>query len=44
VGDKQGPRVAALLAKTGAYDRVETIKDFNGIARVVRARRRETTG
>jgi release factor glutamine methyltransferase len=44
VGDKQGPRVAALLAKTGAYDRVETIKDFNGIARVVRARRRETAG
>jgi release factor glutamine methyltransferase len=44
VGDKQGPQVAALVEKTGAYDRVETIKDFNGIARVVGARRRETNG
>jgi release factor glutamine methyltransferase len=42
VGDQQGPQVAALVEKTGAYDQIETIKDFNGIARVVRARRRET--
>jgi release factor glutamine methyltransferase len=44
VGDKQGPQVATLVEKTGAYDRVETIKDFNGMARVVRARRRQAAG
>jgi release factor glutamine methyltransferase len=44
VGDQQGPQVAALLEKTGAYDQIETIKDFNGIGRVVRARRRQTAG
>ncbi len=40
VGDGQAPQVAALLQQTEAYDCVETIKDFNGIERVVRARRR----
>ena len=44
VGDQQAPQVAALVAETGAYDRIDTIKDFNGIERVVRARRRETAG
>jgi release factor glutamine methyltransferase len=42
VGDGQAPEVTALLAQTGAYDRIETVKDFTGIERVVRARRRET--
>ena len=41
VGDQQAPQVAALVAETGAYDRIETIKDFNGMERVVRARRRD---
>jgi release factor glutamine methyltransferase len=41
VGDGQAEKVAALLADTGHYDPVEKIKDFNGIDRVVRARRRE---
>jgi release factor glutamine methyltransferase len=40
VGDRQAPEVAALLQETGAYDRLETIKDFSGVERVVRARRR----
>ena len=44
VGDQQAPRVAALLAETGAYDRIETVKDFSGMERVVRARRRDGTG
>ena len=44
VGDRQAPPVAALIAETGAYDRIETVKDFNGIERVVRARRREAAG
>jgi release factor glutamine methyltransferase len=44
VGDRQAPQVAALVAETGAYDRIETIKDFSGIERVVRARRRESAG
>jgi len=44
VGDHQAPQVAALVAATGTYDRIETIKDFNGMERVVRARRREGTG
>jgi release factor glutamine methyltransferase len=43
VGDKQAPLVAALLAETGAYNRIDTIKDFSGIERVVRARRREAS-
>jgi release factor glutamine methyltransferase len=38
VGDNQAAQVAALLEETSAYDRVETIKDFHGIPRVVRAR------
>ena len=44
VGDRQAPQVAALVAETGAYDRIETIKDFSGIERVVRARRLEAAG
>jgi release factor glutamine methyltransferase len=39
VGDQQAPQVAGLLSATGAYDRIETIPDFHGIPRVVRARR-----
>ncbi len=41
VGDRQAQKVAALLAETGHYDDVEMIKDFSGIDRVARARRRE---
>ena len=44
VGDQQAPQVAALMEATGAYDRIETIKDFSGMERVVRARRRDGTG
>jgi methylase of polypeptide subunit release factors len=44
VGDQQAPQVAALVEATGAYDRIETIQDFNGVERVVRARRRDGTG
>jgi release factor glutamine methyltransferase len=44
VGDQQAPQVAALVEETGAYDRIETINDFNGMERVVRARRRDETG
>jgi len=44
VGDQQAPQAAALVAETGAYDRIETIKDFNGMERVVRARRRDGAG
>ena len=44
VGDKQASAVAALMAQTGAYDRIETSKDFSGIDRVVKARRREAAG
>jgi len=40
VGDQQAPQVAALVEETGAYSRIETSKDFSGMARVVRARRR----
>ena len=39
VGDGQAEKVAALLLETGDYERVEKIKDFNDIERVVRARR-----
>ena len=44
VGDRQAPQVAELLEKTSAYDRIETSKDFSGVERVVRARRRDGTG
>jgi release factor glutamine methyltransferase len=44
VGDRQAPQVADLFEITGAYDRIETIKDFSGMERVVRARRRGATG
>jgi len=44
VGDQQAPQVAALVEETGAYNRIETIKDFGGVERVVQARRREAAG
>ena len=44
VGDQQAPQVAALVEESGAYNRIETIKDFSGIERVVRARRQNGTG
>jgi release factor glutamine methyltransferase len=44
VGDRQAPGVTALLQQTGAFDRLESIKDFSGVERVVRARRREDAG
>ncbi len=44
VGDQQAPPVAALVAETGAYDRIEIIRDFSGMERVVRARRRDGAG
>jgi release factor glutamine methyltransferase len=39
VGDRQAEPVATFFAETGAYECVETIKDFSGIDRVVRGRR-----
>jgi release factor glutamine methyltransferase len=39
VGDQQAAEVAGLFSATGAYDRIETIPDYHGIPRVVRARR-----
>jgi len=44
IGDRQGPQVTALVEASGAYDRVSFVKDFSGVERVVRARRREATG
>jgi release factor glutamine methyltransferase len=44
VGDRQAEKVEGLMQQSGAYDRVESIKDFSGIERVVRARRRHGTG
>jgi len=44
VADGQAPPVAALMAATAAYDRLEIIKDFSGVERVVRARRRQAAG
>jgi release factor glutamine methyltransferase len=44
IGDQQGPQVRGLVEATGAYDRVSTVKDFSGMERVVRARRREAAG
>jgi len=41
VGDRQAEKVEGLMQQTGAYDCVESIKDFSGIERVVRARRRD---
>jgi release factor glutamine methyltransferase len=41
IGDQQAPPVTALMEATGAYDQVSTVKDFSGMERVVRARRRE---
>ena len=44
VGDRQAPQVTAFTEATGAYDRIESIKDFSGVERVVRARRLGGTG
>jgi release factor glutamine methyltransferase len=44
IGDQQAPQVTALIEATGAYDRISTIKDFSGMERVVRARRRVAAG
>jgi release factor glutamine methyltransferase len=44
VGDRQAEKVEGLMQQSGAYDRVESIKDFSGIERVVRARRRDGPG
>jgi release factor glutamine methyltransferase len=44
VGDRQAEKVEELIQQSGAYDRVESIKDFSGIERVVRARRRDGAG
>jgi release factor glutamine methyltransferase len=44
VGDRQAPQVADLFERTEAYDRIETVKDFSGAERVVRARRRGGAG
>jgi release factor glutamine methyltransferase len=44
VGDQQAQQVTALLQQSGAYDRIESIKDFSGMERVVRARRRNAAG
>ncbi len=40
VGPGQAHQVQESLQKTGAYDRLELIRDYHGIDRVVRARRR----
>jgi release factor glutamine methyltransferase len=40
VGDGQAAKVEGLFEETGAYDCAESLKDFSGIERVVRARRR----
>jgi len=44
VGDQQARQVTALLQQTGAYDRIESLQDFSGMERVVRARRRLAPG
>lgn len=40
VADGQAPKVAALMAETGAYEQIEKIPDYLGIERVIRTRRR----
>jgi release factor glutamine methyltransferase len=40
VGEGQAKPVLELLQETGAYDRLEALPDYQGIPRVVRARRR----
>ncbi len=40
VGPGQAHQVQEFLQETGAYDRLELIRDYHGINRVVRARRR----
>lgn len=42
VGAGQAGQVLEELRATGAYDRLETIPDYQGVARVVRARRRQS--
>jgi release factor glutamine methyltransferase len=39
VGPGQAEIISELLEKVGAYDRLEVVRDFQGINRVVRARR-----
>lgn len=41
VGPGQAEIISELLEKVGAYDRLEVIKDYQGINRVVRAQRRD---
>ena len=41
VADGQAPKVAELLQETGAYEQIEKIPDYQGVQRVIRARRRE---
>lgn len=40
VADGQAPKVAALMAESGAYEQIEKIPDYLGIERVIRARRK----
>jgi release factor glutamine methyltransferase len=40
VGEAQAKPVLELLQETGAYDRLEAVPDYQGMQRVVRARRR----
>jgi release factor glutamine methyltransferase len=44
IGDQQAPQVTALMEETRAFDRITTVKDFSGMERVVRARRRVAAG
>jgi len=39
--DGQARRVVELLQETGAYEQIEKIRDYQGIERVIRARRRD---
>jgi len=40
VGDGMAPQVAELLQETGAFGQMEKIPDYQGVPRVIRARRR----
>lgn len=42
VGAGQARQVLALLQDTAAYDRLETVQDYQGMPRVVKARRRSS--
>ncbi len=41
VADGQAAKVAALLKETGEYEEIEKIRDYLGIERVIRARKRD---